>query len=236
MISIDKVSKSYFNKQIIKDLSLSIDKSTVFGFLGPNGAGKTTTIKMLVGLSKPNMGKILIEGNDPSLPSTRDLIGFMPENPYFYDHLKGIELVQYCDRLSGSAGNPKKYLKILLKVGLKEESGYAKIGTYSKGMKQRLGLACAIVHNPKYIFLDEPLDGLDPIGRMEIKEIIKELKNSHKTVFFNSHILSDVEEICDEIGIIDYGQLIYSGSVKKFVGGENLEHKFVELIKGNHKK
>ncbi len=232
MIKIINICKSYYKQKIVDDLSLNIDKGTVFGFLGPNGAGKTTTIKMLVGLSKPNTGKILINDKDPSLPSTRSLIGFMPENPYFYDHLKGIELVQYCDRLSGNSENHKKYQKILYKVGLKE-SGYAKIGTYSKGMKQRLGLACAIVHNPQYIFLDEPLDGLDPIGRIEVKEIINELKNSQKTIFFNSHILSDVEEICDQIGIINHGKLIYSGSVKYFVGSGNLEHKFVEIIKGN---
>lgn len=260
MIKICKISKIY-NKQVIVDnLSLKISKGKVFGFLGPNGAGKTTTIKMLVGLNKPDSGTISINNTDPADPATRQKLGFMPENPYFYDHLSGLELLKFCYELSFNmslrgdtakqsktdqiaAPSPNRmahndrniYDEILDQVGLIDAKD-KKIRTYSKGMKQRLGLAQAIIHDPDYIFLDEPLDGLDPVGRIEIKEIIKKLKKQGKTIFFNSHILSDVEEICDEIGIINQGHLIYSGEIKKFCGKLPLEKAFVEAIsKGKSK-
>ena len=270
MIKIEKVSKTYGKHLIVDNLTLKVANGKVFGFLGPNGAGKTTTIKMLVGLNRPDSGKISIDGRDPAEVKTRKKIGFMPENPYFYDRLTGLELLKFCYTLSSptsfprttmssspttmpspptsmssprrwgstkadslvhendASGAPDEILRnILEKVGLSEARNKM-VRTYSKGMKQRLSLAQAIIHDPDYIFLDEPLDGLDPIGRMEIKEVIKKLKSQGKTIFFNSHILSDVEEICDEIGIINDGKLIYFGSVKKF--GPPLEKKFVELI------
>jgi ABC-2 type transport system ATP-binding protein len=230
MIKIKNISKSYYGHAVIKDLVLNIEKGLVFGFLGPNGAGKTTTIKMLVGLNKPDSGKILIGDRDPSDTESRRKIGFMPENPYFYDHLTGLELLKFCGELSSAQIQPEGYETALKEVGLFDSKNQM-IREYSKGMKQRLGLAQAIIHNPEYVFLDEPLDGLDPIGRIEIKDIIDKLKNRGSTIFFNSHILSDVEDICDQIGIINKGKLIYNGSVVKFRGKKSLEKAFVELIK-----
>ena len=234
MIKIQKVSKTYNKETIVNNISLEIKKGSVFGFLGPNGAGKTTTIKMLVGLSKPTKGKIHIENNDPQKPTTREKIGFMPEDPYFYDHLTGLELMSFCGQLFSDfrGKNNGYYINILKSVGL-YDAKRKMIRNYSKGMKQRLGLATAIVNDPDYIFLDEPLDGLDPIGRRQIKKIILNLKRQKKTIFFNSHILSDVEEICDQIGVIDQGKLVYAGSVKKFCGKKTLEDKFVEVLGAN---
>ncbi|OQB06213.1 MAG: putative ABC transporter ATP-binding protein YxlF [bacterium ADurb.Bin212] len=236
MIRVEKISKSFYGQKIVSNLTLSIKKGEVFGFLGPNGAGKTTTIKMLVGLNLPDSGSILVDDNSPTQKNTRSKIGFMPENPYFYDHLTGIELLKFCNDLSvGKHKTDLKFLESTLKqVGL-ENAGRKMIREYSKGMKQRLGLAQAIIHDPDYIFLDEPLDGLDPIGRLEIKEIVKVLKGRGKTVFFNSHILSDVEEICDEIGIINNGRLMYMGEVDKFRGNKTLEEAFVEAIRKGEK-
>ncbi len=229
MIKIKNICKSYYRSKIVDKLSLEIKSGTVFGFLGPNGAGKTTTIKMLVGLNAPDSGALTIAGNNPTDAKTRAIIGFMPENPYFYDHLTGLELVQFCSDLSNNKVSKNECFEILETVGLENVTNKM-IKTYSKGMKQRLGLAQAIVHNPDYIFLDEPLDGLDPIGRIEIKKIILTLKKQGKTIFFNSHILADVEEICDQIGIINKGKLIYNGTVDKFRGKKTLEEAFVQTI------
>ena len=157
----------------------------------------------------------------------------MPEEPHFYDQLTGLEFIEFANKLFGDGGSPGKDLKdILGRVGIYDARN-KKIRTYSKGMKQRLGFAQALVNNPKYIFLDEPLDGLDPVGRLEIKTILQNLKEEGKTIFFNSHILSDVESICDNIGIIHRGKLIYSGSISQFRNGLSLEEKFVETIKSH---
>ena len=234
MIEVKKLSKDYQNEKIIKNISLKIKSGVVFGFLGPNGAGKTTTIKMLVGLSMPDRGSIKINGKSPNNIKTREKIGFMPEDPYFYDHLTGVEFLTFCGQLflNSRSRNKGYYTQIISSVGLFEARNKM-LKTYSKGMKQRLGLAQAIVNDPDYIFLDEPLDGLDPIGRREIKQIILDLKKRKKTIFFNSHILSDVEQICDQIGIIDQGKLLYSGSVKQFCKRRSLESAFVDSIEEN---
>ena len=233
MIKISKLYKNYGKEKIVKNISLSIKKGSVFGFLGPNGAGKTTTIKMLVGLSSPSSGKITINNKDPKDQITRERIGFMPEDPYFYDHLTGSELLKFCGDLFNIENDEEYHSYILENVGLFNARNKM-INTYSKGMKQRLGIAQSLVNDPDYIFLDEPLDGLDPIGRAEIKKIILKLKKQKKTIFFNSHILADVNEICDEIGIIDKGDLIYSGSIRKFRGKKTLEEKFVEVVSANN--
>lgn len=231
MIKISKISKFFGKDKIVDNLTLTIKKGDVFGFLGPNGAGKTTTIKMLVGLSRPDSGSISINKKNPAKVLTREEIGFMPEDPYFYDHLSGLEFLTFCGQLCEKSQKRNKgyFIQLLDNVGLYDARNKM-LKTYSKGMKQRLGLAQAIVNDPEYVFLDEPLDGLDPIGRREIKQIILNLKKRKKTVFFNTHILADVEEICDEIGIINKGKLVYSGSIKKFTRGKNLEEAFVVAI------
>ena len=227
MIKIDAISKSYEDVKIIDDLSLEIKKGSIFGFLGPNGAGKTTTIKMLVGLNTPDSGKILISGENIQILKNREKIGFMPEDPYFYDHLTAIEFLEFMQSLF--LNKKEKAENILAIVGLKSVSTKPIIN-FSKGMKQRLGLAQAIINDPDYLFLDEPLDGLDPIGRQEFILILLNLNKEGKTIFFNSHILSDVEEICDQIGIINKGKLIYSGDVKSFKKNQTLESAFVKII------
>lgn len=225
MITIKNLTKKYEDQTIVDNLSLEIKKGSIFGFLGPNGAGKTTTVKMIVGLSVPSSGQIQIEGKKID----RGHIGYMPEDPYFYDRLTATEFLDFVKSLFSSQ-KTLETAECLSMVGL-AEVGDKPIYYFSKGMKQRLGLAQAIINNPDYLFLDEPLDGLDPIGRLEFKKIILNLKKQGKTIFFNSHILSDVEEICDEIGILNQGRLIYSGSVKKFCQNEKLEEKFVAIIK-----
>jgi ABC-2 type transport system ATP-binding protein len=244
MIGIKKLTKIYDGQKVVDRLDLQVKKGSIFGFLGPNGAGKTTTVKMIVGISKPTSGSIRLEGQKVD----KSLIGYMPEDPYFYDRLTAKEFLEFvCDLFPSSLRRGKgwwqkkkttpkpllekegKISEVLKLVGLKDASN-KKIAEFSKGMKQRLGLAQAIINNPEYLFLDEPLDGLDPIGRLEFKKNLLQLRKEGKTIFFNSHILSDVEEICNEIGILDKGKLIYSGPVKKFCGKKTLEEKFVEVI------
>ncbi len=231
MIEIRNIRKSYGGYPVVDDLSLTVKSGHVFGFLGPNGAGKTTTIKMLVGLVRADGGTIKIDGREPHEQACREQVGFMPEDPYFYDRLTGMEFLMFCGQLfKKSYRKPEReYGEILKLVGIHDARDQM-IATYSKGMKQRLGFAQAIVNDPAHVFLDEPLDGLDPIGRREIKDIIKKLHADGKTVFFNSHVLADVEEICHEIGIIHKGRLVYAGDVKQFCNGRTLEEKFVMAI------
>jgi len=238
MIKIKDLTKIYAKKlKAVDALSLNIPKGIVFGFLGPNGAGKTTTIKMLVGINHPTSGSIMIEEESPLSVSVRERIGFMPEDPRLYDELTGLELIKFSAKLFKKSfrKTSNELGEILATAGI-YEAGNKKIKTYSKGMRQRLGFAQALVNDPDYIFLDEPLEGLDPIGRLEIKGMLARLKKQGKTIFFNSHILSDVENICDEIGIINKGRLIYSGSVSNFRGSASLEDKFVEVIKRENYK
>jgi ABC-2 type transport system ATP-binding protein len=230
MIEIKDMSKSFGGRTVVDHISLTIQKGKIFGFLGPNGAGKTTTIKILVGLNTPDSGVATIEGALPTELPTRERIGFMPESPYFYDHLTGYEFLQFCGNLFHSSCNTADHVRDLLKeVGLFEAKD-ALIKTYSKGMKQRLAFASAIVNDPAYLFLDEPLDGLDPIGRKELKRIIKSLNEAGTTIFFNSHILFDTEELCDEIGILNRGSLLYAGPIADFTKGRSLEEQFVAHI------
>lgn len=231
MVSLSGVTKSYGKQIVVDNLTLTVQKGRVFGFLGQNGAGKTTAVKMMVGISFPDKGSITIAGKNPADSSVREMIGFMPEAPYFYERLTGFEFLKFCRDLFPPERQRKdaELDEILKEVGIYDAKD-KKIGAYSKGMKQRLGFAQALVNDPEYIFLDEPLDGLDPIGRKEIKSIIKSLKARGKTIFFNSHILYDTEELCDEIGIIHEGKLLYSGSVKEFCEGKSLEEKFVSLV------
>jgi ABC-2 type transport system ATP-binding protein len=229
MIEIKNLTKEYEGKKIVDDLTLKIKQGSIYGFLGPNGAGKTTTVKMIVGISKANSGTIKMEEKKLD----RAIIGYMPEDPYFYDQLNANEFLLFVSNLFANR-KTLEISQVLEMVGLKDV-GDKKISDFSKGMKQRLGLAQAIINDPLYLFLDEPLDGLDPIGRLEFKDILLGLKKQGKTIFFNSHILSDVEEICDEIGILHQGRLVYSGPVKKFCGNNNLEKEFVKAISKSEK-
>jgi len=227
MIKVIGLTKKYGKTTIVSNLSLSIEKGSIFGFLGPNGAGKTTTIKCMIGLSAPTKGSVKVDGKPVEIAANREAVGFMPEDPYFYDHLSAVEFLRFAKNLFKRKGLDEK--KVLELVGL-GETKKQRIYTFSKGMKQRLGLAQALINDPEYLFLDEPLDGLDPVGRLQFKKIFLSLQKEGKTIFFNSHILSDVEELCDKIGIIDKGKLVYNGPVKKFCGKKSLEEAFVEKL------
>ncbi len=241
-IRINKLSKVYETRTgdvtAVRDLTLVVQSGSVFGFLGPNGAGKTTTIKMLVGLAEPTEGEIVIAGGSPNTLSVRAEIGFMPESPAFYLYLTGYEFLEFVADIFGLQKNNAKNntkrdgrIEEVLEMVNLTEAKRRQIRTYSKGMLQRLGLAQALLNDPRILFLDEPLDGLDPLGRAEIKSIFIDLKKKGKTIFFNSHILADVAEICDTVGIIDKGTLIAHGSPKELtVGHRDLEAAFVDII------
>jgi ABC-2 type transport system ATP-binding protein len=232
-IIIDNLSKRHGEKgnYSVKDLNLSIKKGSVFGFLGPNGAGKTTTMKMIVGLIKPTSGRITIEGGSPESLAIKKRIGFMPESPAFYLYLTGREFMEFVAALFDIQNPTEKIAKLLVQVEL-EEAADRQIRTYSKGMLQRLGLAQALINDPDILFLDEPLDGLDPLGRAEIKKIITDLKSHNKTIFLNSHILADVSELCDTVGIIDHGKLLVVDSPKNISAPyKDLEDAFVHIIR-----
>jgi ABC-2 type transport system ATP-binding protein len=195
-------------KLALRPLRLTIEEGEVFGFLGPNGAGKTTTLKLLMGLVFPSAGSARILGKTINDPEVRSQVGFLPEQPYFYDHLTARELLHYYGQLSGvpAKGRTARVDQMLDRVGL-ADSANVQLRKFSKGMLQRVGLAQAILHDPKLVFLDEPMSGLDPMGRREVRELIQQLRHEGKTIFFSTHILSDAEALCDRVGVIHQGQL-----------------------------
>jgi ABC-2 type transport system ATP-binding protein len=229
MVDFSHLTKAYKKRVVVNDFTLSVDVP-IFGFLGQNGAGKTTIMKMIVGLLEPTSGTITIDGALSSHPIFKKKLGYMPETPYFYERMTGMEFLRFCDELfETTQGKTAHYEEILKKVGIYGARN-AEIRTYSKGMRQRLGFAQSLVNDPEYLFLDEPLDGLDPIGRREMKEVMLGLKHEGRKIFLNTHILADVEEICEEVGIVHQGKLLYAGSVKAFCAGKPLEERFMEIV------
>lgn len=204
---------------VVENLSLEIEANEIFGFLGPNGAGKTTTIKLILNLIFPTAGNIRIFGEKSDELSVRRRIGFLPENPYFYDYLKAGEFLLFYAKLleMENRAAKTKAREVLELVGLKNEWNN-QLRRFSKGMIQRIGLAQSLLNDPDLIILDEPLSGLDPVGRKEFREIILNLKERSKTVFFSSHILPDVEMVCDRVGIIINGRLVKTGEVGQMLG------------------
>jgi ABC-2 type transport system ATP-binding protein len=201
-------------KLALRPLRLTIEQGEVFGFLGPNGAGKTTTLKLLMGLVFPTAGTARILGFEMDDPRVKSQIGFLPEQPYFYDHLNARELLNYYAQLSGvpAKGRTARVEQMLARVGL-SDSATVQLRKFSKGMLQRVGLAQAILHDPKLVFLDEPMSGLDPMGRREVRDLIQQLRSEGKTVFFSTHILSDAEALCDRVAVIHQGELRGVGAV-----------------------
>lgn len=215
---------------IVKNISFTVEEGSVFGFIGPNGAGKTSTIKMIVGLSQPTKGTVTIFGKNPNDIEVKRRIGFMPESPQFYQYLTGEEFLTMVAELFQLPSKKEKVAAVLKDVDL-THGAHKRIRTFSKGMLQRLGLAQAMINDPDILFLDEPLDGLDPIGRAEVKKIITKLKAKNKTIFINTHILPDVEEVCDKVVIIDQGELLNVGTPKEIISTyKDLESAFVAII------
>jgi ABC-2 type transport system ATP-binding protein len=227
VLELTGVSKSYRTHLslrkywILRDLSLSVQQGEIFGFIGTNGAGKTTTIKLALGLIFPDAGTVRLFGRERGLVALRSRVGFLPENPYFYDYLTGAEFLDFHARLFGlgAAERRRRVAELLQRVGLANR-GDRQLRFYSKGMLQRIGLAQALVNDPELVILDEPMSGLDPIGRREVRDIILDLKARGRTVFFSTHILSDTEMICDRVGILVKGSLKAVGTVDELVSGE----------------
>ncbi|MFQ5456060.1 MAG: ABC transporter ATP-binding protein [Nitrospirota bacterium] len=223
-IKIEHISKEFrtgfFMKRVkaLNDLNLQVEKGTVFGFLGPNGAGKTTTIKILMGIVYPTSGMGWVMGKEINNIDIKSKIGYLPENPYFYDYLKAIEFLDFYAQLSGMRRRERKEKieSIFDLVGLRGCEDM-QLRRFSKGMLQRVGVAQAILNDPELIILDEPMSGLDPLGRKDIRDIILKMKDEGKTIFFSTHILSDAEMICDEIGILIKGRLIDKGPLEKLL-------------------
>ena len=225
-IAIENLTKDYpygflhlKKKRSLESLTMQVQTGEVFGFLGPNGAGKSTTIKLLMRLIFPTAGSARILGKPISDIAMHRDIGYLPEQPYFYDYLTAAELLDYFARFHDfSATNRRERVREMLKkVGL-ESAGKIQLRKYSKGMLQRVGLAQAILHDPAVVVLDEPMSGLDPVGRREVRDIILELKERGKTVLFSTHILSDAEMLCDRVGVIVGGKLQGVGAPSELVG------------------
>ena len=237
VVEINNLSKYYeigFWKKkkvlALDDLTISVNGGQIFGFLGGNGAGKTTTIKILMGLLFSTSGSAKILGRDISDVRMHQDIGYCPENPYFYDYLTARELMSYFGELFGldKTARRRKTEELLSKVGLEEKSWDKQLRKFSKGMLQRVGLAQSLINDPKLVFLDEPMSGLDPIGRREIRELIAELRENGTTVFMSTHILSDIEALCDEVAILRNGKLAATGSLHQLLT-EQHQHRGYEV-------
>jgi ABC-2 type transport system ATP-binding protein len=214
------LSKSYRTGHVIQgrrlalqDLDLEVRAGEIFGYVGPNGSGKTTTLKLLVGLLKPDRGQARILGQPLASRGWRYRAGYLPENPYLYDYLTAAEYLDYAGRLFGMT---RARREILALVGL-ERSADVPLRRFSKGMVQRAGLAQALVNDPELVILDEPLSGLDPIGRRLVREIVLGLRRAGRTVFFSTHILSDAEALCDRVGVLRAGRLVRAGALSELL-------------------
>src|SRR6478609_4573901 len=206
----------------VKDLSLRIESGEVYGLLGPNGSGKSTTLKIILGLVSPTRGRTEIFGRDSRLVESREAVGFLPENPYFYKYLSGAETLRFFGRLCGMRGTrlKERINELLELVGL-TRARKRRLGTYSKGMLQRIGLAQALIHDPRLVVLDEPTAGVDPAGSRDIRDLILDLKRRGITVLFSSHLLAQAQEICDRVGILADGVLVREGRLQELIAIEN---------------
>jgi len=213
----------------LENLDLQVKQGEIFGLLGPNGAGKSTTIKILMGILFPSSGRAKILGKELGNKAVKAQIGFLPENPFFYDYLKGAEFLDYYGQLYGmpKAVRKKRIGELFDLVGLPAHAPNLPLKGYSKGMLQRIGVAQSLLNDPKIVVLDEPQSGLDPMGRKEIRDIILSLRDQGKTVFFSSHILSDAELICDRVAIVNRGKLVAEGDMSKLLGTKVKEYEVV---------
>lgn len=227
MLKVSKLEKSYGNLKVLKEISFEIDKGKTYGFLGPNGAGKTTTMNILTGLIDFDGGEIFLDGEkfNRSKSSLLKKVGYLPQNPVFYGYMTAYEYLNFIGELSSiSSSKIKKKSQELLEIMGLKDAAKRRVGGYSGGMKQRFGLAVALFNEPELLILDEPTSALDPEGRAEILKLIKQLKKEGMTVFLSTHILNDVERICDEVSIINQGEIILSDNL------EQLKNKFIQPV------
>src|SRR6266576_4919505 len=229
IVEIENLTKDYETgfwrkrkTRALDGLSLTVESGQIFGFLGANGAGKTTTLKLLMRLIYPTAGTARILDRDIGDFTMHARIGYLPESPYFYDYLTAREFLDYCGELFGLTRNVchARTEDLLTRVNLDPNSWDRQLRKFSKGMLQRVGLAQALVNDPEIVFLDEPMSGLDPVGRREVRDLIASLRTSGKTVFMCSHILSDIEVLCDSVAILKHGRLAHSGSLAELRAGE----------------
>ena len=229
VIELDNLTKDYETgfwrkrkTRALDSLSLTVASGQIFGFLGANGAGKTTTLKLLMRLIYPTAGTARILNRDIGDVAMHARIGYLPENPYFYDYLTAREFLNYCGELFGLDRDTRerRTKELLTLVNLETKGWDRQLRKFSKGMLQRVGLAQALVNDPEIVFLDEPMSGLDPVGRREVRDLIASLRTQGKTVFMCSHILSDIEVLCDSVAILKHGRLAHSGSLAELRAGE----------------
>ena len=231
VLNVDRLGKTFKKPfsgkkvEAVKGVSFTVKRGEIFGFLGPNGAGKTTTIKMLTGLIAPTSGSATLLGQPIPSPDAMGNVGFLPENPYVYPYLTPREFVSLCGRLNGLSGKElvTRTEKVIDRCGIL----YAidrPVRALSKGMLQRTGFAAALVHDPELLILDEPMSGLDPVGRKDVRDLIIEESDKGKTIFFSSHILSDVELLCDSICILKKGEVVVSGEIDALLDKDTARH------------
>ena len=233
VVQIDSVSKSFGALQAVDGLSLTVQQGEILGFLGTNGAGKTTTIKLLLGFSRPDSGTVSVFGGAPDTTATRRRIGYMPETAYYYPYLNIHELLRFYGGVCGMDRATLRHRAAMLieKVGL-ADAGPRLLRHYSKGMLQRAGIAQALLHDPDLLVLDEPFTGLDPLARIRLRDLIRELREQGKTIFFSSHELSEAELICDRVAMLKQGRLVWSGTMREVAGDghQNLERIFLKRL------
>lgn len=234
-ISIQNLTKDFpvgmtgVKLRAVDGLNLEVQDNEIFGLLGPNGSGKSTTIKILLGLLEPSVGECAIYGKPSRTVEARRSVGFLPEAPYFYRYLSGRELVRYYARLCGVAkADLKEAVESVIELVGMQEAAHRRVGTYSKGMLQRIGLAQAIVHDPQLVILDEPTAGVDPLGSAAIAEIIRELKSRGKTILLSSHLLAQIEGLCDRVAILHRGKLVREGAIGELTEADDSESFVIE--------
>jgi len=233
MIQIRGLSKTYRTGFLMKpklalhDVNLHVQEGEIFGYIGPNGSGKSTTIKILTGLLRPGSGDVRILGVPPSDPASRKNLGYLPEHPYFYDYLTGYELLKFYGSLSGLRGKllEERITWALELLHANHDWVHRRLRTYSKGMMQRMGLAQAILAKPRLLILDEPMSGLDPLGRRDVREAIQSLNREGCTIFYSSHVLSDVESISHRVAMIVDGTIVRQGTVEEVTAAESSEYR-----------
>lgn len=218
----------------VDNLSLSIPENSVFGLLGPNGSGKSTTIRMLLGLSQPSKGEIEIFGTSPNSPEVRSRIGYLPDAPYYHKFLTGRELLRFFGKLIGIPKDLREFraVELLERFGLGDAMD-RKLGSYSKGMLQRLGFAQALIGDPDFLVLDEPTAGVDPVGAAQVGDFVRELKLQGKTVLLCSHLLTQVQDLCDSVGILNKGRLLACGKMEELLRSEESNRIAFEGLDGD---